>query len=87
MARQSGEKIAADSGFTTFPVDPFAIAAKEDILVEAKDPDRKGMSGCIVFNDESASSMRPISAVKGSGGSLLPMSWATTSSKDIPRKS
>lgn len=52
MARQCGEKIAADHGFTTFPVDPFAIAAKEDILVEAKDPDRKGMSGCIVFNDD-----------------------------------
>lgn len=52
MARQCGEKIAADRGFTTFPVDPFAIAAKEDILVEAKDPDRKGMSGCIVFNDD-----------------------------------
>ncbi len=70
MARQCGEKIAADHGFTTFPVDPFAIAAKEDILVEAKDPDRKGMSGCIVFNDDGvASSMRPISVVKGFGGS------------------
>ena len=52
MARQCGEKIAADKGFNTFPVDPFSIAAKEDILVEAKDPDRKGMSGCIVFNDD-----------------------------------
>ncbi len=52
MARQCGEKIAADGGFTGFPVDPFAIAAKEEILVEAKDPDRKGMSGCIVFTDD-----------------------------------
>jgi Zn-dependent peptidase ImmA (M78 family) len=54
MARQCGEKIAADRGFTAFPVDPFAIAASEDILVEAKDPDRKGMSGCIVFTDDGA---------------------------------
>lgn len=51
MARQCGEKVAAGHGFSTFPVDSFAIAASEDILVEAKDPDRKGMSGCIVFND------------------------------------
>lgn len=52
MARQCGEKIAADHNFTAFPVDPFAIAAQEDIMVEAKDPDRKGMSGCIVFTDD-----------------------------------
>lgn len=54
MARQCGEKIAAAHGFTSFPVDPFTIAANENILVEAKDPDRKGMSGCIVFTNDGA---------------------------------
>lgn len=52
MARQCGEKIAANHGFDAFPVDPFAVAAREDIVVEAKAPDRRGMSGCIIFNDD-----------------------------------
>ena len=31
MATQTGQKRARDEGFHSFPVDPFAIAAKHDI--------------------------------------------------------
>ncbi|MBF9036830.1 ImmA/IrrE family metallo-endopeptidase [Rhodobacterales bacterium HKCCE2091] len=52
MARQRGEKVAQEHGFTAFRVDPFEIAENEDIVVEAKDPGKEGVSGCIVFNDD-----------------------------------
>lgn len=52
MAQQLGEKTAQDHGFDLFPIDPFKIASDEDILVEAKQPEKDGMSGCIVFNDD-----------------------------------
>lgn len=52
MARQRGEKVAQEHGFAAFPVDPFEIAENEDIVVEAKDPEKEGVSGCIVFNDD-----------------------------------
>ncbi len=51
-ARRCGEQKAAEYDFTTFPIDPFAIAAKEDIHVEAKPPDMDGVSGGIIFSDE-----------------------------------
>lgn len=52
LARQRGELKAQEHGFSTFPVDPFKIAEAEDILVEAKDPEHEGVSGCIIFNDD-----------------------------------
>jgi len=52
MARQKGEQVAKQFGFEKLSVDPFKIAEDENIVVEAKEPDREGMSGCIIFNDD-----------------------------------
>lgn len=52
LARQRGEQIAKCFEFEQFPIDPFLIAEREDIVVEAKDPGLEGVSGCIVFNDD-----------------------------------
>jgi hypothetical protein len=49
MARQFGEKIARDHGFTAFRINPFEIAQVNDIIVERKPPDREGVSGGIIF--------------------------------------
>lgn len=54
IARQRGEQTAKDFGFYSFPIDPFHIAEREDILVEAKDPQMDGVSGCIIFNNDGA---------------------------------
>jgi Zn-dependent peptidase ImmA (M78 family) len=51
MARQHGERVASEHGFDAFPVDPFAIAEQNDILVEAKAADKPGVSGGIIFQD------------------------------------
>lgn len=52
MSRQLGEKTAKDHGFETFPIDPFCIAEENEIIVEAKSPEKPGASGCIVFNND-----------------------------------
>lgn len=52
MARRQGELKAKEMGFDNFPVDPFAIAEAEDIMVEPKPPDRPGVSGGIIFFDD-----------------------------------
>ena len=52
MARRCGERIAKKNGFDAFPINPFAIAKREDIFVEAKPPDKKGVSGGIIFRDD-----------------------------------
>lgn len=52
MARQRGEQTSKEFGFDRFPIDPFDIAERSDILVEAKDPQMDGVSGCIVINDD-----------------------------------
>lgn len=49
MARQLGEKVARDHGFTAFTVDPLRIAQANDIRVERKPPDKEGVSGGIIF--------------------------------------
>lgn len=49
MARQEGEKAAKEHGFNSLPVDPFEIAKKLEIEVEAKPPGAKGVSGGIIF--------------------------------------
>ncbi len=54
LARQRGEQTAKEFGFDHFPIDPFDIAERSDIVVEAKDPQMDGVSGCIVFNDDGA---------------------------------
>tara|TARA_R110001592_G_scaffold49685_5_gene154670 strand:+ start:4250 stop:5134 length:885 start_codon:yes stop_codon:yes gene_type:complete len=49
MARQHGEKIAEEYGFTSFPVNPKEIAIKEEIIVQAKPPEQAGVSGALIF--------------------------------------
>ena len=49
MAAQLGEKVAAESGFTQFPVDPLAIADANRIAVQGKPADVKGVSGALIF--------------------------------------
>lgn len=51
-ARRRGEAVAKEHGFRRFPVDPFFIAEKSDIEVLPKPPDKKGVSGGIVFSEE-----------------------------------
>lgn len=51
-ARRCGEQKAAEFGFTSFPIDPFEIAEKVEIHVEAKPPDMEGVSGGIIFSGE-----------------------------------
>lgn len=53
MARRQGELKAKENGYHAFPVDPFAIAESEDIFVEPKDPGQVGVSGGIIFHDDS----------------------------------
>lgn len=53
MARRQGELKAKEKGYDAFPVDPFAIAESEDIIVEPKDPGQVGVSGGIIFHDVS----------------------------------
>src|SRR5690606_16225470 len=47
MATQHGEKVAKDSGYTSFPIDPKAIAQAKGITVHAKS--EKGVSGALIF--------------------------------------
>lgn len=53
-ARQCGERKAKERGYNAFPVDPFAIAEDEEIMVVPKKPDQVGVSGGIIFGDETA---------------------------------
>lgn len=52
MATQLGEQVAKDHGFESLPIDPFRIAAENEIVVQAKPSDQQGVSGCIVFHDD-----------------------------------
>jgi len=51
-ARQCGERKAKEHGFKSLPVDPFRIAADEDIFIEPKKADQPGVSGGIIFGDQ-----------------------------------
>ena len=51
-ARQHGERIAAEKGYTSFPIDPFAIADSEGIMIVPKPADKKGVSGGIIFDED-----------------------------------
>ena len=48
MAKQRGHAIVRRQGIETLPVDPFAIAADHDILVEAKPDSKPGVSGMLL---------------------------------------
>ena len=48
MAKQKGEACAKEQGYTTLPVDPFAIALKNDIEVKAKPDTAEGVSGMLL---------------------------------------
>lgn len=48
MARQTAEALLRDDGITSLPVDPFAIAASRDILVEGKPESTEGVSGMLL---------------------------------------
>jgi hypothetical protein len=47
IAKQKGKALLKQEGITTLPVDPFAIAASHDILVEAKTDAADGVSGML----------------------------------------
>lgn len=49
MAKKAGQKLARDEGFHSFPVDPFALAAKYNIHVEQKPAGMPGVSGALIF--------------------------------------
>lgn len=48
MARQTAEAFLKEEGLDTLPIDPFAIAASRDIVVEGKPDDREGVSGMLL---------------------------------------
>ena len=54
MAKQEGERIAKEAGFNSFPVRPRVIASSHNILIEAKPPEIKGVSGGIIFVNNQA---------------------------------
>lgn len=54
MATQHGEKIAEEFGFNQFPVKPRQIAKARDIAIRAKPAEVTGVSGAIIFADDSA---------------------------------
>lgn len=51
-ARRHGERIAAEQGYDAFPIDPFKIAETEGIMIVAKPPEKKGVSGGIIFDED-----------------------------------
>ncbi|HJP58450.1 MAG TPA: hypothetical protein VJ865_00555, partial [Gemmatimonadaceae bacterium] len=49
-ARERGERKAREHGFEKFPIDPFAIAESEKIMICPKASDQVGVSGGIIFD-------------------------------------
>lgn len=49
QATRLGEQKAAEHGFNTFPVNPLVIAEAENIAVQAKPPEMRGISGAMIF--------------------------------------
>ena len=50
MAKQTAEKLLRDEGLDKLPVDPFAIAASRDVLVQPKPDTAGGVSGMLLRN-------------------------------------
>ena len=51
-ATRRGEQIAKQYGFERFPIEPTTIAEAENIHIQAKPSDQKGVSGGIIFSGE-----------------------------------
>lgn len=51
MATQMGEQLARNEGFTSWPVCPFTIASRHDLVVEKKPPGKTGISGALIFTE------------------------------------
>jgi Zn-dependent peptidase ImmA (M78 family) len=48
LAKQRGEALLTEENITELPVDPFAIAQKHDIVVQAKPDTESGVSGMLL---------------------------------------
>lgn len=48
LAKQRGEALRTEENITELPVDPFAIAKKHDIVVQAKPDTESGVSGMLL---------------------------------------
>lgn len=48
MAKQTAEALLKQEGITSLPVDPFALAANRDIVVQAKPDAEDGVSGMLL---------------------------------------
>ncbi|AJY07441.1 ImmA/IrrE family metallo-endopeptidase [Burkholderia seminalis] len=48
LAKQRGEAVLAEEKITDLPVDPYAIAQKHDIVVQAKPDTESGVSGMLL---------------------------------------
>jgi hypothetical protein len=53
MAKQKAEAFLKEEGITRLPVDPFAIAASRDIIVEPKADTSDGVSGMLLRHGDS----------------------------------
>ena len=53
VARRSAEALLKQEGIATLPVDPFALAASRDILVEGKPEANDGVSGMLLRHGNS----------------------------------
>lgn len=51
-ATRRGEQIAKQFGFEQLPIEPTKIADAENIRIQAKPPDQKGVSGGIIFSGD-----------------------------------
>jgi Zn-dependent peptidase ImmA (M78 family) len=54
MATQHGEQVAQEFGFNQFPIRPHEIAKARDIVIQAKPAEVTGVSGAIIFANDSA---------------------------------
>jgi hypothetical protein len=53
MAKQTAEASLKQEGITSLPVDPFALAASRDIVVQAKADTADGVSGMLLRHADS----------------------------------
>lgn len=53
FAKQRGEALLAEEGLTSLPIDPFEIAARRDIVVQAKPDVVSGVSGMLLRHGNS----------------------------------
>ncbi len=52
MAKQKGETLVREFGIDSLAIDPFAIASRRDIVVEAKPDVAEGVSGMLLRHDD-----------------------------------